>query len=1220
VWSYPVDVLHDAIEATYKYVAQSSPSAHPVMDPFAAAPDTLGAFVNLIDNANKRRIRARTSLDAQYMGTPTVDWSKRTAAEKQQIAALDPVSRAAYLAKRFYDRPTSRSSKDAKGNAVARPRPEPPKLDFHERVALLGDHAYLLRRLGLVIDLVVPARGVAAQGLVKVIPDWGGAAGWDSTPATAYEISGARFAPRPQGPGSDIKDGVLRLDDTTRFATIQGEPDGDAMKVIDFASNMKTLVGKLAQDSANAGQQPLPPREPLPARRTTGFLVTRKGREASLASRFTAVKAINTGIESGAPAPLFADDLHRGHRVDVSTNGGPWVSLQRRRTNYFLGAVSPVPVAADVADEGYVKATSATSDSDPSGPPDMYVHEALFGWEGWSLAAPRPGRSILPVYATDDQMIDKPSTPPSDDFKIDARARVEPGSLPSLRFGQQYSFRARFVDLAGNSVRFDDPAVAALAHASPPQPYKRYEPIAPPTIVLRSAVTEGESVEHLVIRSGEGLSADAYADYLNTQYPDPKFPEKVYYGFSDRHVAPPKTSQAMAEAHGAFDKVFSAGANRKLFYRLGTREEGTFMDTQIVSLDVDDVYDKTNPNGAKIITPPQVPLDQRRQGPPGDGTLTTHRGDPLAPGEYVICEAANVTVPYLPDVPAGGCVFYDPTTNADVIAMPTWSGSWPERGAFRIRLLPAGADGSTPLEKQVHLPPATILKLRYASLPALDCLEHMAYWKDYAPADDAKKGRHWMMTPYREITLVHAVPRPITPPTATLTLSRGFGETFVNHTGVLQCHSRSTGHVDMDASWYEYLDLPTKALPNDVIGDADRPALPQTGHAYQITAPYGQDANKITRVPHELGDTKHRRVTYTPVGTTRYREYFPADLIADTANITRAGTAPGPLADQSFSIPSSAKPLAPKIAYVVPTFKWEMSADGKTSTRRGGGLRIYMERPWYSSGEGEQLAVVLKNAANGADTTAFTSQWGRDPIWDAKAQSALVAASFKNADASVTALSLAEVTNGTCDVVAFDVEFNADRKLWMCDIEMEPGATYFPFVSLALARYQKESLKGLELSSVVRADFAQLTADRSLKATVFPQSVSVSIGGAVADNKVGPELPALPSIPSNGLPVGPVPKSHRFVAYVQERQPGSVGEMGWTNVGGVTEFGGQMLWGIAGAWGGTVPLPTVTTPGAERRLVVEEREYYEVDPGLFIIPGVTPASYRLVYVDTVALP
>ena len=69
------------------------------------------------------------------------------------------------------------------------------------------------------------------------------------------------------------------------------------------------------------------------------------------------------------------------------------------------------------------------------------------------------------------------------------------------------------------------------------------------------------------------------------------------------------------------------------------------------------------------------------------------------------------------------------------------------------------------------------------------------------------------------------------------------------------------------------------------------------------------------------------------------------------------------LLPKSISILNSARPAAPKVLYVIPTFRWERKGDtleGRIESKRsGGGLRVYLELPWFSSGDGEQLGVVL---------------------------------------------------------------------------------------------------------------------------------------------------------------------------------------------------------------------------------------------------------------------
>ena len=119
-------------------------------------------------------------------------------------------------------------------------------------------------------------------------------------------------------------------------------------------------------------------------------------------------------------------------------------------------------------------------------------------------------------------------------FNCRSSTRPTPGTLPTLRFGHVYRFRARVVDLAGNSVPFV--SNAPLTHATPPAVYGRVEPVASPVVVPCAPRTPGESLETIVIRS-------------NYDIPD----SSPLIVPSERHLAPPASSEEMVEAHGALD-------------------------------------------------------------------------------------------------------------------------------------------------------------------------------------------------------------------------------------------------------------------------------------------------------------------------------------------------------------------------------------------------------------------------------------------------------------------------------------------------------------------------------------------------------------------------------------------------------------------------------------------------------------------------------------------
>ncbi len=76
----------------------------------------------------------------------------------------------------------------------------------------------------------------------------------------------------------------------------------------------------------------------------------------------------------------------------------------------------------------------------------------------------------------------------------------------------------------------------------------------------------------------------------------------------------------------------------------------------------------------------------------------------------------------------------------------------------------------------------------------------------------AKEGRHWMFTPFRELTLVHATQRPLEAPQfSDLAADRFRDDTSAHLRGVIDLHAPSTAKLDLLASWTEPRDDP--ALP-----------------------------------------------------------------------------------------------------------------------------------------------------------------------------------------------------------------------------------------------------------------------------------------------------------------------------------------------------------------------------------------------------------------------
>jgi hypothetical protein len=891
-----------------------------------------------------------------------------------------------------------------------------PKLDFHDVVSRLSQYPELLRRLGLVVDLELPTT-VPATGNIQVIPQLAGPA--PMSPWTTYQVDTTRRRFLPAA-GTEVADGMLQLGGGN-YDAVEVDVDGAAHKMLDFAFNL----GRLDHVNRTAGS---PVRFGFPSLRSAGFAATRQGRAVQLHDRFGAASAQNGAVVANPQngPVLAADDLTRGYRIDVwDSLSGKWHSLCRRDGTYDFHNVNLVRHLDP--DEGFT--ALATSQSADGTSPDLYLPESLFRWAGWSLAVPRIGKTVGPndTAAT-------PENPAQTEFKLVVTFKpvLTPNDnrLPRLRFGASYQFRARAVDLAGNSLPPDASIPASFSIPRQPVPYLRYEPIAAPVVVLRAALsaatTPGESVDRIVIRSN-----------FNTPAAAP----------SERHLAPAKVSQETAEVHGMFDTP-------------------TGLDKTVYTM-----------------------LTQK------DGDLGV---DPAHPDQPVPHPEAQLVLPYLPDPLAAGAAFINlPGVAAGTVFTVPFTGTWPNERPFRIVLAEgAGAPVLTETAQDrfltVRIAKADEIAVVLSCYPTADALAKLAIWGWILEAGPpnlavlqqlADNGGHWMLAPPRVLTLVHAVQQPlIEPQFQDLAASRVLGGTKARLTDDIPLSGKSTIKLDINASWVETIDDG---------GPGPQPKTPpaQT-RAFEIPVDRAATSQKIDGA-HEFHDTKYRSVTYVATATSRFREYFADSLTRPASDFTRDSV---PL---TLDILNTARPAAPKVLYVLPTFGWSEKTEGTWSvSARGGGLRVYLDRPWFSSGAGELLGVVLWGCVppQQGTFTAFTvpdylsavvTQWGMDPIWDAPpppSQAVPLPQHFRNAVDIASGLTLEwppGFGNIPISVAGHSVGYDVDRQLWYCDIELDSGVAYFPFIRLALARYQPKSLPDAHLSRVVLADYVQLVPDRA---------------------------------------------------------------------------------------------------------------------------------------------
>jgi hypothetical protein len=1056
------------------------------------------------------------------------------------------------------------------------------RYDFHAALTALHAYPALMRALGLILDLEVDAAalpaspGASGYETIQVtqlhLDAWAVKPSLDA-PATRYlhETNGgaARFSTAPSTlvvPGGapeavgDVWNGCLHLDPAA-FHLTQLDVDGATRQLLTYAEGVNQAQGR---SEAPGG---------LPATRSAGLGLTIDGRAAWLLDTFERNGALIDASGSSSLPPLTTLDVVRGWRVDVWwSRSDEWHSLHERLATYAAGADGAAAIELDqLPEEGFLQ-PSATSSLDPAAENDLYVHERLLRWSGWSLSAPKPAKALNRSADPADALADDPTEgEPVTAFKLRTTFEAKPGSLPRLRFGDRYRMRLRAVDLAGNSLPFTEqelPDGSTLPAAPDGVPYLRFQPVPAPVVVPRDAKPgPGESTVRLVIRS---FNDEPDKDGVATTET------------SERHIAPPKTTLQLAEEHGALDSAPGLDAQATYDLVTGRDANGPPPVATGAKLDVAWLPDPLS-RGAALRGLPGIAPPAPEQRP----------DDP---------QAAFVRVPF--------------------------DGTWPDPKPFRFSLAEGDGPPAWDATKRVlgaFVPKGTMVDVRLSSFVDDGDLGLLGAWRWLVEAFEAfyllgaasgdpgiaqaieavvtpwqriaalaPLGGLWLLTPYHQLTLVHAVQQPLGRPRFVSTLLPAPGDAGLypgielplrplsawraegSHDaylfGAVRFHASSTAKLEVTAAWTDPVDDPSespqaKSTVADVLNltALDSPLmtaaggrqtgryaagealakLPDVEHGLgqpDTTAPdaalMGLENDIPVAARHQLGDTRHRVITYRAIATSRFRDYF--DRNDPSLDFTRTSD------PVQVDVPSSAPPLAPKLVSVLPAFAWTRNVTPQlaTSIRRGGVLRVHLARPWFSSGEGELLGVLCRSTGLQQPSTSewlsrHVSVWGQDPIWrsrrlaDYPSQSDFPARLDPALDATREAVPLpgADPSGSPVAVAAHAVGYDRERGLMYADVEISAPDTYAPFLRLALARYQPFSIPGVSLSPVVLADIAQLTADRTaVLATdpVNPQTFMLSVSG------IQPETPIQAPALSNVVRVE-----------VERRLPGRTDELGW---------------------------------------------------------------------------
>jgi hypothetical protein len=809
-----------------------------------------------------------------------------------------------------------------------------------------------------------------------------------------------------------------------------------------------------------------------------------------------------------APPTLTAEDLVRGYVLDVYDGpGGAWNSTALRDVTYTVSSASIT--FSDTDEQGLDSPPRSQTDPTKSSRSQLNLPANIIRWTGWSNAAPRPG-TPLPTTPID------PQTPPFEQLAI--TITPSPGSLPRLRFGTEYALRARIVDIANNVLPLSDGALLgdSSQRVTPLSIFGRHEPIGSPDIYTWNQPLPGESLKHMVIRDIDSSPS------------------------SVRAFAPNRIAELFAELHGMFDVSFNSitslqesaysliVAQEDARYPLSasTTPSGTPLWNQIaLTSPVPFLPDPLSRGGVLYITTgpltgntykfdfnPPSGLNWPNNQPYGieilPGASQTATPDAttrqltfaLAPGDSVMAQLSSYV--NSGDLPTLGMYnwiseFYGGAVPAAFKSNVTGGLTWAMTPWTMIELIHAVQKpltvptfSSFSALKQVGWTYAELSGEVTYSAKSTAHIDLLATWGE--PVDNGPDsgvphgpGSSIVTLGPRQST-VFTIPGSLKQENSESDPFSGRHEFFDTKHRVVGYAGRATSAFTEHYAGSTTLTVPAAGTPTAAItlpGKGNLGLEPGSvavstsdGKIYQENTAFTVDgtAGTITfEKPVDGGPPTHATVTV---------DFLPA--VSVETSVT------------ALNILSSARPRSPGVEFIVPIYKWSAvrhHGHDTLSERHPSALRVFLSRPWWSSGIGELLGVtvlptrtqVAFSAVPGAGTIAsewapYVSDWGLDPVFRG---GPLPSAhpnvkTFPGRVESATDLTIDENPSIRVDVAAHEVFYDVDRDLWYSDIVVDFGKAYTPMIRLALARYQRASVAGVELSRIVLADIMSLEPGR----------------------------------------------------------------------------------------------------------------------------------------------
>ena len=739
-----------------------------------------------------------------------------------------------------------------------------------------------------------------------------------------------------------------------------------------------------------------------PSLRTAGLMLVQSAargdaEEPLHASRRTATTRPRASRSAAAPPPRRS--LRRGHwsAATASTSG----TTTTRQLAFAVPARralrSRTTAQVIVVDVPRGRRHRAAGGDEVVRPDEQsrsaLLHEALVSWTGWSLAARRcrAGRSD---HRDDSVGQDEAAEPEAEVPPGLARDSVHavPGSLPRLRYGRTYWIRARVVDLAGNS-------------------------LAPNAEGLRPRAAVDERAHVPALRAG--LGARARADEAEGRHARDARRRRVdgaAWPCARFNDTPPTEHDSGRAAHRAAAPCRRAATHARSRAARPARS--------------------ARPRGSRASSPcsPRRTTRVAAGVAPRRRSRCRARSRPRRSRPHLPCGAEDDPLPYLPEplaVTVAARALRAPGHPADTrsSSIPLYpdGAKWPDARAVQDRAVREARRCCRTFDAGTR----TLFASRCRRRNARGCAsERQADEGRAQPAGRLEladrrarrprstqmslNGQHWMLTPWRHVELVHAMQRP---------LDRA------RHREALDDRPRSAEHVRALPNFIATCSItstepsrPARALARadedaGIAGRGREPRAQRRDAAFQvkITEPArlrgdGATTRRIGRAHPSPADvigsttSSHdsRQDPRVPRHAVPAHRVLTSTRRRSSASSCRRAPAPSwsatdrvPTRQEHQGRPDDAgrrgcrarrRRPAPEVLYVVPTFGWvrgKTTQGTLTSWRRGGGLRVYLDRPWNVTGYGEMLAVVLpsgelrRRSDDGAGDAAATRTTSR---------------------------------------------------------------------------------------------------------------------------------------------------------------------------------------------------------------------------------------------------